>query len=181
MRADAARNRTRILDTARELLAERGLGMPLDVIAQRAGVGPGSLYRHFPAKNALVAAVVVDRFSEIIDMGRNLLSKNPPQALTKFLETLFTWITDDQAMIEVIAGPPVDLGRIAPDTERELDELLNQMLIAGHAARTIRDGITIADVKALLAVAKTPRHDSVSATRVFHVVIDGLRTQTQRS
>ena len=63
MRADARRNRARVLEAARAVFAEEGLAVPLDEIAARAGVGAGTVYRHFPTKEALFEAVVTDRIA----------------------------------------------------------------------------------------------------------------------
>src|ERR1700741_2859748 len=70
MRADAARNREKVLRAAREAFAESGYGVPLDEIAARAGVGPGTVYRHFPAKEALFEAVVAARLADLLEDAR---------------------------------------------------------------------------------------------------------------
>src|SRR5215831_4010426 len=67
LRADAARNREKVLNAAREAFAESGYSVPLDEIAARAGVGPGTVYRHFPAKEALFQAVVTARIEDLTD------------------------------------------------------------------------------------------------------------------
>src|SRR5207247_2339027 len=66
LRADARRNRDKVLHAAREAFAESGYGVPLDEIAGRAGVGPGTVYRHFPAKEALFQAVITARVEDLI-------------------------------------------------------------------------------------------------------------------
>src|SRR6478736_5095527 len=70
LRADAARNREKVLQAAREAFAESGYGVPLDAIAARAGVGPGTVYRHFPTKEALFEAVTVARVRELVALAR---------------------------------------------------------------------------------------------------------------
>ena len=70
LRADAARNREKVLRAAREAFAESGYGVPLDEIAARAGVGPGTVYRHFPAKEALFEAVVTARITDLVSDAR---------------------------------------------------------------------------------------------------------------
>ena len=74
LRADAARNRARVLEVAYETFAAEGLSVPIDEIARRAGVGAGTVYRHFPTKEDLYRAVVEDRIGNIVDEGRALLS-----------------------------------------------------------------------------------------------------------
>ena len=73
LRADAARNRARVLEIAYETFAAEGLGVPIDEIARRAGVGAGTVYRHFPTKEDLYRAVVEDRIRRITDDGRVLV------------------------------------------------------------------------------------------------------------
>ena len=70
LRADARRNREQVLRAAREAFAESGYGVPLDEIAARAGVGPGTVYRHFPAKEALFQAVVTARIEDLLGDAR---------------------------------------------------------------------------------------------------------------
>jgi AcrR family transcriptional regulator len=80
LRADARRNRERILAAATAVFAADGLSVPLDEIARRAGVGPGTLYRHFPAKEALWEAVLLDRLQRLADEAEALNSASHPSA-----------------------------------------------------------------------------------------------------
>src|ERR1700734_2354819 len=80
LRADAARNREKVLRAAREAFAESGYGVPLDEIATRAGVGPGTVYRHFPAKEALFEAVVTSRIEDLIADARSRAGAADPGA-----------------------------------------------------------------------------------------------------
>src|SRR5215472_3500974 len=72
LRADAQRNRARVLQAARRAFAAEGVSVPLDEIARRAGVGAGTVYRHFPSKEALFEAVVHDRLRQLTEEGRAL-------------------------------------------------------------------------------------------------------------
>lgn len=81
MRADALRNCQLLLTTAREVFAERGLDAPLDEIAKRAGLGPGTLYRHFPNRDALVEAVYKDQVKELATRADELLAEYPDRPL----------------------------------------------------------------------------------------------------
>ncbi len=78
LRADAARNRARVLDVAYETFAAEGLSVPIDEIARRAGVGAGTVYRHFPTKESLFAAVIENRMQRIVDDGYALLKSEGP-------------------------------------------------------------------------------------------------------
>jgi len=86
LRADAARNRAAILETAYEVFAEQGLAVPIDEIARRAGVGAGTVYRHFPTKDALFRAIVVDRVERMVEHAEGLAAEREPgEALFAFL------------------------------------------------------------------------------------------------
>src|SRR6188472_2287979 len=78
VRADAARNRARVLEIAYETFAAEGLSVPIDEVARRAGVGAGTVYRHFPTKEALFQAVFEDRVRHIVDDGRALVASEGP-------------------------------------------------------------------------------------------------------
>src|SRR3984885_9423790 len=80
LRADAERNRRRLIDAATELFRERGLEVGVGEIAEHAGVGRGTLFRNFPSKDALVVAVVVERIRESVERGRRLLTEEDPAA-----------------------------------------------------------------------------------------------------
>ena len=106
VRADAARNRARVLEVAYETFAADGLSVPIDEIARRAGVGAGTVYRHFPTKEALFQAVIADRMRHLIDDGRALLeSERPGQALFTFLRSMvLQWGAADRGLVEALAG-----------------------------------------------------------------------------
>lgn len=75
LRADARRNRERVLAAAQEAFAAEGISVPLDEIARRAGVGAGTVYRHFPTKEALFAAAIVDRVDRMTGRAREGLAE----------------------------------------------------------------------------------------------------------
>src|SRR5881398_706607 len=86
MRADAARNRGLVLDAARTAFARHGVTASLDDVARAAGVGPGTLYRHFPTRDALVLAVIDDGLTDICSLGAELSDNSEP------LEALRQWL-----------------------------------------------------------------------------------------
>lgn len=93
-RTDAQRNRTHILDTAEEYFTEHGITASLDAIAKKAGVGPGTLYRHFPNRDALLAALLKARDDELV-ARRDAIAQEPDSAtaLSHWLEALGRWAT----------------------------------------------------------------------------------------
>src|SRR3954447_9562788 len=88
LRADARRNRARVLQTARRLFATEGLGVSLDDIARCAGVGPGTVHRHFPTKESLYAAVATDMLQRLVAEGEALAGTADPAALFTLLSRM---------------------------------------------------------------------------------------------
>src|SRR3954465_10653266 len=103
LRADAARNRARVLEVAYETFAEQGLSVPIDEIARRAGVGAGTVYRHFPTKEALFEAVIGERMRFLVGRARELLAADPSAALFEFLREMVRTGAADHGMVEALA------------------------------------------------------------------------------
>src|SRR5438477_608789 len=88
LRADARRNRERVLRAAQQAFATEGLGVSLDEIARRAGVGPGTVHRHFPAKEALYLAVATDMLQQLVAEAQALAAAGDPAALFTLLSQM---------------------------------------------------------------------------------------------
>ena len=141
LRADAARNRARVLETAYETFAAEGLSVPIDEIARRAGVGAGTVYRHFPTKEDLFRAVVESRHTaHHRSTGRALLDEpGPGEALFTFLRSMvLDWGATDQGLVEALGGLGIDVDSVAPDAEDAFRGLLGELLVAAQRAGTIR-------------------------------------------
>src|ERR1700746_1940865 len=103
LRADAERNRRRVLDAAQALFRERGLEVGVAEIAQRAGVGRGTLFRNFPTKQDLIAAIVIERMSEAPEYGRGLLAAPAAgEAVFGFLEEVAGRQQLDRSLFEAV-------------------------------------------------------------------------------
>jgi AcrR family transcriptional regulator len=117
LRADAERNRQRILDAAREVFAERGLDVTLDEIAHHAGVGVGTAYRRFPNKDALIEALMVERIGELETIARECLADPDPwRGLAGYFERAMALTASDRGLREVLwsrvgARKPVAVAR----------------------------------------------------------------------
>jgi AcrR family transcriptional regulator len=180
VRADAARNRARVLEVAYETFAADGLSVPIDEIARRAGVGAGTVYRHFPTKVALFQAVIADRMRHLIDDGRALLESEPPgQALFSFLQSMVLhWGAADRGLVEALAGIGIEIDSAAPDAEEEFLSLLGELLRAAQQAGTARSDVGVPEVKALLVGCQAMQsYNAELAERVTDVALDGLRTK----
>ncbi|MFY9935214.1 MAG: helix-turn-helix domain-containing protein [Streptosporangiaceae bacterium] len=171
LRADAARNREKVLRAAREAFAESGYGVPLDEIAVRAGVGPGTVYRHFPAKEALFEAVVTSRIEDLIADARSRAgAADPGAAFFGFLARL----AEESAAKRDLPDAISITGSLRQDLFAALDVLLRQAQEAGE----VRPEVGTADLIALLKGMFASLAGSTDPARrdlVSTVLADGLR------
>lgn len=178
VRADAARNRARVLEVAYQTFAADGLSVPVDEIARRAGVGAGTVYRHFPTKEALFQAVIADRMHRIIDKGHALLkSKHPGDALFAFLRSMvLQWGATDRGLVEALAGVGIEISSAAPEAEADFLDLLTDLLRAAQRAGTVRPDVDVLEVKTLLVGCQAMQsYNAELAAKVTDVALDGLR------
>jgi AcrR family transcriptional regulator len=180
LRADAARNRARVLDVAYETFAAEGLSVPIDEIARRAGVGAGTVYRHFPTKEALFAAVIEHRMEHLVDDGYALLeSDGPGEAIFAFLRSIvLQWGATDRGLVDALAGYGIDIAAAAPGAEDAFLAVLGDLLRAAQEAGTARQDIGVREVKSILVGCQAMEaYNSALADRVTEVVVDGLRAR----
>jgi AcrR family transcriptional regulator len=179
-RADARRNRARLLQVAADAYATGGLGVPLDEIARRAGLGPGTLYRHFPTREALIEAVVHDRMQRLVDAARDLgAADDPGQALIEFLGRLLAEAGPKRDLVEALAGSGIDVQARLAATGTELRDEIERLLVRAQHARAVRADLTVADVMALtsgLLLGLQTRHGrTADPRRTLAVIQVGLR------
>ena len=182
-RADAARNRARVLEVAYDTFAAEGLSVPIDEIARRAGVGAGTIYRHFPTKEDLYRAVVEDRIGHIVGEGRALLDTGEPgEALFAFLRSLvLEWGATDRGLADALAGLGIDIKASMPEVKKTFEDLLGELLAAAQKAGTVRRDISAADVDAILVGAQAMQASNPDAAeRLTEVVLDGMRVASPR-
>jgi AcrR family transcriptional regulator len=178
LRADAARNRARVLDVAYETFAAEGLSVPIDEIARRASVGAGTVYRHFPTKDALFQAVIEDQLQRLVDDGYGLLkSEGPGEALFTFLRSIvLQWGATNRGLVDALAGIGIDIASAAPDAEDAFLAVLGELLRAAQRAGSARPDIGVREVKSILVGCQAMEaYNSELAGRVTEVVVDGLR------
>ncbi|KUI39526.1 TetR family transcriptional regulator [Mycobacterium sp. GA-1199] len=178
LRADALRNRARVLGVAYEAFATDGLSVPIDEIARRAGVGAGTVYRHFPTKVDLYRAVVENRIESLLAEGRALIQGVPPgEALFVVLRSLVLhWGAADRGLKDAIAGEGIDVAEVIPQTEQALLEFLGGLLTAAQDVGTARRDVDVRDVKAIIAGCFAIQDaNPEQAERLTEVVLDGLR------
>lgn len=178
LRADAARNRARVLEVAYQTFAEEGLSVPIDEIARRAGVGAGTVYRHFPTKDDLFRAVIADRLCYVTDSGQALLESGDQdgEALFAFMRLMVDWGETDQGLVQALAGLGVDINAAVPDAEAKFLDLLGALLAAAQRAGAARADVTVPEVKSLLVACQAVQgYNAQVADRVVEMMLDGLR------
>jgi AcrR family transcriptional regulator len=181
LRADARRNRERVLRTAQRLFATEGLGVSLDEIARRAGVGPGTVHRHFPAKEALYLAVATDQLKQLVAQGEALAATGDPAALFTLLSQMMANGAENVAVKSALEAAEFDLRTAAPDVAVDLTRQVAGLLDRGHAAGVVRDDVTVEEVMALVAGAFAAiRHAGAETSRersahIARLILDGLK------
>jgi len=182
LRADARRNRARILEVAREVFATEGLAVPIDTVAARAGIGVGTVYRHFPTKEALFAAIVMDRVQALVDDARAALDADDPgEAFYGFLRMMAERSATDMALADAFAEAGVDIKSSLGVCKQDLTAAIGDLLQRAQDAGAVRTDVSVSDVFALLtstciACGRQGREDS--SQRLVGVVLDGLRPRS---
>jgi AcrR family transcriptional regulator len=175
LRADARRNREKVLRAAREAFAASGYGVPLDEIAALAGVGPGTVYRHFPSKEELFEAVAAARVRDLIDDARGRAGDaDPGQAFFAFLGRIRQEAAAKRDVPDAIS--------IAGPLQGEMHAALDELLRHAQKAGAVRPEITTPDIIILLKGLLRSMNDAppgpanqAQADRLLTVVTDGLR------
>jgi AcrR family transcriptional regulator len=180
LRADALRNRQRVLEVAQQVFASEGIAVPIDEIARRAEVGVGTLYRHFPTKEALYAAVVLSRLEAAIAHARELAGQADAEAaFFEFLERLVSDGAVKRDLVEALATTGAQYKESLGSAKKELGAALGKLLARAQRSGGVRKDATVADVFALIhgpfAVIGRQGADAASRARLFAIVCDGLR------
>jgi AcrR family transcriptional regulator len=146
MRADAERNRRRLLDAATQMFCERGLDVGVGEIAQQAGVGRGTLFRNFPSKEHLIAAIVVERMQESITRGQAALqAPDAGEALFGLIEQSVGRSQTDRALFDAIADTWLANDEIR-EIHHELIGVLEALVRRAQDAGTVRTDVSAVDV-----------------------------------
>ena len=178
MRADARRNRAAILAAAEAVFAEQGTSAPTEEVAARAGVAIGTVFRHFPTKDALLAAMMKELLARLAAEAAELISDgDPATALFTFFARVVEQAAARKTVADLLADQGIDLRAARPvaTLRRELETLLAGAIQAG----AVRNDVGAAEVLALLAAtsdaALRSGWDSGLQQRVLAVVFAGLR------
>jgi AcrR family transcriptional regulator len=182
-RSDAVRNRQLLLNAAAEAFAEQGTEVSIAEIAQRAGIGKGTVFRHFATKEELIAAIMGEMLDSLITIGAGLSdAADPAAALLEFMTTGIELLARDRGFCEVVGRPSLQ----HPDVRAGIDRLCEVVELLTDRARlqgVIRQDVTGQDVVLLLGGVHhtaAPLADDQPQLwrRYLSLVFDGIRAQT---
>jgi AcrR family transcriptional regulator len=175
-RADARRNYDKVLAAAREAFAEGGESTALEEIARRAGVGIGTLYRHFPNRQALVEALYLDEVDEVSRSAAQFSDADPWEALNGWLERFIGYVATKRALAHELLnylGPDASLFQAS---RASLFAAGEPLLERAQQAGVVREDATIAEViQMVMGIAKIPTGDPAHTERMLRIALDGLR------
>jgi len=183
LRADARRNREKVLAAAGAAFGEAGFDAQVEDIARRAGVGVGTVYRHFPTKDALVDALAEAHFGHLADLLEAAVAREgDPWEI--FVDTIWKAAAPaiaDLASCEIIAGHPrvVDVAALS---RQRLDDAAQTLITRATAAGGMRSDATVADVRTIMCgfghIAAAQRAGAaLSWERYLTIALDGLRAR----
>jgi AcrR family transcriptional regulator len=174
-RADARRNRDRLLEVAVRAFAQDGPDVSLDAIARAAGVGIGTLYRHFPTREALVEAAYRNELDRLCAAAPDLLRDRPPDAaLRAWMDRFVEYMTTKRGMADALRALIASGGDPYAHSRDRMTAALTRLLDAGAAAGTIRSDVPAEDVLVGLS-GVTLSAEREQAGRLLDLLMDGLR------
>jgi AcrR family transcriptional regulator len=180
LRADAERNRQRLLAAAKDLFATRGLDVTLDEVARHAGVGTGTAYRRFPNKDALIDALMVDRIGEVAAIAKACLADPDPwRGLTGFFEGALALQAADRGLKEVLFSAGRGRERSA-EARRRIAPVVTRLVQRALDAGAVRSDFATTDVPLinfmLMTIVDLSREVEPDLyKRYLTFVLDGLK------
>ena len=178
-RADARRNQQRVLEAAEELFADKGVEVGVDEIAARAGVGIGTLYRHFPGgKTALLQAVVMGHLAKFVEQARKLSTGDDcGVALFTIVRQLVHLAVQKKDLSEELARSGIGHDDLAGPAKKELEKLLSGLWLRAQREGKVRPDVNFEDMSSLITATcmAAQRQGRAAVDRLVGVMCDGLR------
>jgi AcrR family transcriptional regulator len=181
MRADARRSRARLIEAATMAFADNGADAPLDDIARRAGVGIGTLYRHFPTRVDLQAAVFRSQVTSVCSQAEELRASWPPeQAFAGWLRVLARYLVTKRGLSAAVMESLGKESELVSSCFMAMRETVERMLAAGQEAGVLRPDLTATDVLRLVhGVAITTEQAPEETDRLLSLLLDGMRAEAR--
>ena len=177
-RADARRNYEKVLNAAREAFAEGGESTALEEIARRAEVGIGTLYRHFPNRQALVEALYVDEVEEVCRSAAELEGADPWEALNGWFQRFIGYLATKHALAHELLNYMDKDASLFKTCKASLFAAGEPLLVRAQEAGVVRPDVTIAEViQMVMGIAKIPAADREQVEHILRIALDGLRYQ----
>lgn len=174
-RADARRNRERLLASASRLFAERGPDVPYTEIAKDAGVGVGTIYRHFPTRESLIEAAYRSELDAVCDAAAELArTLDAGQALRAWMDRFVDYMTTKRGMAEALKAVIASGGNPYAVSRDRLLTAVGSLLDAGIAAGVLRADVPAADVLTSLSGVTLAATEREQAGRLLDLLVDGL-------
>jgi AcrR family transcriptional regulator len=179
-RADAARNRARLLAAAKTAFAEKGTGASLDEIARSADVGAGTLYRHFPTRDALVEAVYRNEMEQLTAAAERLAETQPPvEALREWLLLFVDFIAAKHGMSELLNAIPGGTSDLYSASKAQMTQAITGLVdraVAGGGIRLDLEPLVLLRACAGVANVGAGADGERDARRLVDILIAGMRT-----
>jgi AcrR family transcriptional regulator len=184
LRADARRNRARLLEVAEDVFARRGTGATTEEIARQAGVGIGTVFRHFPTKEALLEAVFIGRLTRLGEQAKALSnSEEPGPAFFAFFTLVVDQGSSKDAYASALTAAGINVEAAASGVAGEFGAVLAGLLTRAQQAGAVRSDIGVTELKAVLVGAsRAIEHigdDPATRARIIAILLDGLRSPAQ--
>jgi AcrR family transcriptional regulator len=178
-RADALRNREKLLEVAVRAFAQEGAEVTLDAIAREAGVGIGTLYRHFPNRESLVVAAYHNELARLCDAAPELLREAPPDVATRrWMDHFVAYMATKRDMADALRAVIASGGNPYAHSRERMLSAVTTLLAAGAEAGTVRSDVAPADVLMSLSgisVMAVDPEQREQAGRILDLLMDGLR------
>jgi AcrR family transcriptional regulator len=172
LRADGQRNRDQVLATAADLIADQGTSVTVRAIAAAAGVGVGTVSRHFPTKKALLAAVLLTKVEGLVAVGTDLLEAGAPDRFERFFAAIVEEGVANRGITEALADDGFDFDAAAQGSDTDVMGLLHVLLRHAQESGAVRSDLAIGDVKRLVTMCAVA--EPASSRRLVSVALAGM-------